>query len=84
MPLMNFLEKSGTKQYLSTALLEADLDKEWAFRFPVIEGVATQEEVDKATLMELQFLNGLASHKQEYFADAIAYSLAKVMYPDNI
>lgn len=82
MPLTNFLAKCGTSKYLTDALLEADLDEEWAFRFPVMEGVATKEEVDKATLKELQLLNGLASRKQEYFADAVAYSVAKLISPD--
>lgn len=83
MQLMSFLESSGSKKYLSDQLLEADLDKEWPYVWPVYQGVATAEEVDKATLQKLQFLNGLADRKQESLANAIAIAVANVMFPKN-
>ena len=83
MQLMSFLASSGSKKYLSDQLLEADLDKEWLYVWPVYQGVATTEEVDKATLQKLQFLNGLADRKQESLANAIAMAVANVMFPKN-
>lgn len=83
MKLMNFLANSGSKKYLNDQLLESDLNEEWAFVWPVYQGVATAEEVDQATLKKLQFLNGLADRKQESLANAIANAMANVMFPKD-
>ncbi|MGK4018264.1 hypothetical protein AB0Y21_08345 [Weissella paramesenteroides] len=77
------MASSGSKKYLSDQLLEADLYKEWPYVWPVYQGVATTEEVDKATPQKLQFLNGLADRKQESLANAIAIAVANVMFPKN-
>ncbi|HJG85242.1 MAG TPA: hypothetical protein K8V21_07665 [Weissella thailandensis] len=78
---MSFLASCGSKKYLSEQLLETDLDNEWPFVWPIYQGVATDEEVNTATLKKLQFLNGLADRKQESLANAIAIAVANVMSP---
>ncbi|WP_419154626.1 hypothetical protein [Weissella bombi] len=83
MKLMNFLASSGSKKYLNEQLLESDLDDEWPYVWPVYQGVATAEDVDKATLKKLQFLNGLADRKQESLANAIAIAVANTMFPKD-
>ncbi len=80
---MNFLASSGSKKYLNEQLLESDLDDEWPYVWPVYQGVATAEDVDKATLKKLQFLNGLADRKQESIANAIANAMANIMFPKD-
>ena len=79
---MSFLEKSGSRTYSGRngkKQLEQDIDEEWAYLWPIYQGVATKEEVNKATVKELQFLNGLANRKQEISANAIATALAETM-----
>lgn len=82
--LPNFLHKAGEEKYLTDSHLDEAIEEEWAFIYPVAEGVATREEVETATLKGLQLLNGLASRKTEVRAKALAYELAKALSDDDI
>lgn len=82
MKLTNFFLKCGSSQYDSEILLKRDVDERWGYINPIVNGVASTEEVEHASLKELQLLNALADRKRDDFANAIAYALAKVMYPE--
>lgn len=55
-----------TNHYPSEFFTNRDVEDNWIYEWPVIAGVATREEVDHATLKELQYLNALADKKQAY------------------
>lgn len=65
MQLMNFLDNLTTKGYKNELHLKKAIEENWFFEWPVIMGIATRQEVDKADLKELQYLNGLADKKRE-------------------
>ncbi|KRN75683.1 hypothetical protein IV73_GL000177 [Weissella kandleri] len=62
---MNFLDNLTTKGYKNELHLKKAIEDNWFFDWPVIMGIASREEVNAASLKELQYLNGLADKKQE-------------------
>ena len=62
--MIRFLENELT-EYPFASIIEKRYEDDQAFWWPLMMGIATKEEVQRANVKELQFLNLIATKKWE-------------------